>query len=917
MNGRNCLLSIKSMGRLILILIEAPYAPKIPLGFCPNDESVCCDSNQDLEMKKVFQSMNISDPACGSLVKSIFCAKCNQFSADLFRNDSGTRMVPVLCTFSETSTLSKTSSFCSRVWNACKAEPILNSPFVSSLQGRTEVMVRSTPSKLTDICQSKSDFCRIFGGSSEDRLVCFNGSSASLHNTVNSRPPSGICLEQVTNGRYFHMDAHPDGSNRVFLASQQGKIWLATVPKEGNGEEIVIDESNLFVDLTDIVHVNIVHGLMSIAFHPRFVRNGRFFASYICDGENGLDVMEGVHEIRGNPSEVIRIFTMGIAFKNAIASQILFGPDGYLYLLTGDGETELSTYNLAQNKKSVLGKVLRFDVDKFSSAAELSKHSAWGNYSIPGDNPYIHEKESLPEIWALGFRHPWRCSFDSERSSYFLCGDSGKDQYEEVDIVMKGGNYGWPYFEGDFPFHSLNSSGGNTNMNSTNFISRVMGYDHSDANTNEGSSSIVGGFFYRSETDSCLYGKYIFLDLYRCAIWAGTENPENSGNFTSVKVPFSCAHNSPLQCKFEKTHPHLNLNYVFSMGSDNRKDIFLLTSKGVLRIAHPSRCNYKSSKEKFTTSQIPRHSPLSGSGTGDQYEDVDIVMKGGNYGCPYYFPFHSLNSSKGNNGMNPTNSISHVTGYDHSNANTKEGSSSIAGGFFYRSKTDPCLYGKYVFIDLYGFAIWAGTKNLENSGNFRSAKVPFSCVDNSVLQLLMKYVVVSIEKLHVHVCSERQYTQSESLRNAGKLIHGISLDHLKVARDRFPKREAEDEKLAAYQKRHRLQQTKLAAEDEIRSCDDSVALDSYADEVESVWEPVERKVKSYPPGTRNERLVRDDLRAECEDDNYLDEMYDDPDDHLEEIYDENSRDDSEEESEWSSTEDDDREDNSNSDEPDD
>ncbi|RZC79951.1 hypothetical protein C5167_042528 [Papaver somniferum] len=643
-------------------LKKAPYAPKIPLGFCPNDESVCCDSNQDLEMKKVFQSMNISDPACGSLVKSIFCAKCNQFSADLFRNDSGTRMVPVLCTFSETSTLSKTSSFCSRVWNACKAEPILNSPFVSSLQGRTEVMVRSTPSKLTDICQSKSDFCRIFGGSSEDRLVCFNGSSASLHNTVNSRPPSGICLEQVTNGRYFHMDAHPDGSNRVFLASQQGKIWLATVPKEGNGEEIVIDESNLFVDLTDIVHVNIVHGLMSIAFHPRFVRNGRFFASYICDGENGLDVMEGVHEIRGNPSEVIRIFTMGIAFKNAIASQILFGPDGYLYLLTGDGETELSTYNLAQNKKSVLGKVLRFDVDKFSSAAELSKHSAWGNYSIPGDNPYIHEKESLPEIWALGFRHPWRCSFDSERSSYFLCGDSGKDQYEEVDIVMKGGNYGWPYFEGDFPFHSLNSSGGNTNMNSTNFISRVMGYDHSDANTNEGSSSIVGGFFYRSETDSCLYGKYIFLDLYRCAIWAGTENPENSGNFTSVK---------------------------------------------------------------------------------DQYEDVDIVMKGGNYGCPYYFPFHSLNSSKGNNGMNPTNSISHVTGYDHSNANTKEGSSSIAGGFFYRSKTDPCLYGKYVFIDLYGFAIWAGTKNLENSGNFRSAKVPFSCVDNSVLQC-------KLEKTHPH-----------------------------------------------------------------------------------------------------------------------------------------------------------------------
>ncbi|MCL7024614.1 hypothetical protein MKW94_020597, partial [Papaver nudicaule] len=322
---------------------------------------------------------------------------------------------------------------------------------------------------------------------------------------------------------------------------------------------------------------------------------------------------------RGNPSEVRRIFSMGIAYRNAIASQILFGPDGYLYFLTGDGETELDPYNLAQNKKSVLGKVLRFDVDSFPSAAELRKRSAWGNYSIPRDNPYVYDNQSLPEIWALGFRHPWRCSFDSERPSYFLCGDSGKDQYEEVDIVMKGGNYGWPYFEGDFPFHSLNSSGRNNNMNSTNFISHVMGYDHSQSNTNEGSSSIVGGFFYRSETDPCLYGKYVFTDLYGFAIWVGTENPENSGNFTSARVPFSCAHNSPLQCKLGKTHPHgphLNLNYVFSMGVDNRKDIFLLTSNGVLRIARPSRCNYKCSKEKFTGSQIPRHSPLSDTGTG-------------------------------------------------------------------------------------------------------------------------------------------------------------------------------------------------------------------------------------------------------------------------------------------------------------
>ncbi|MCL7022124.1 hypothetical protein MKW94_003464, partial [Papaver nudicaule] len=255
---------------------KAPFTPKIPLRFCPNDENtVCCDSNQDLELKKAFQYMNISDPACFSLVKSILCAKCNRFSADLFGIDFGTRTVPVLCTHSEKSTLSNTSSndFYSRVWDACKAEHIINSPFVPSLQGRTVDPVSSTPSKLTDICQSKGHFCSIFGGSLEDRLVCFNGSSTLLHNTVNPLPPSGICLEQITNGPYLYLAAHPDGSNRVFLASQQGKIWLATVPEEGNGEELVIDESNLFLDLTGSVHLD------------RFVHNGRFFASYICDGD--------------------------------------------------------------------------------------------------------------------------------------------------------------------------------------------------------------------------------------------------------------------------------------------------------------------------------------------------------------------------------------------------------------------------------------------------------------------------------------------------------------------------------------------------------------------------------------------------------------------------------------------------------
>ncbi|MCL7039269.1 hypothetical protein MKW94_019451 [Papaver nudicaule] len=611
-----------------------------------------------MELQKVFHSMNITDHGCGSLVKSILCAQCHRFSWDLFGSDSGTRTVPILCTAAASLSLSNkatSNNFCSKVWDACKTASILNSPFAPSRRDRMEVSVRSASSKLADLWTSNTSFCKAFGGSPDDGMVCFNGTSAVLRNTENPQPPNGICLEKVANGSYLDMTAHPDGSSRVFLASQQGKVWLVNVPEEGAGEEMVLDESNPFVDLSDTVHVSTELGLMSVAFHPNFAHNGRFFGSYNCDrdhwsgcsgrcscntdvdcnpaklhtryGDRPCQFHTVISEYtanssgsdpssatKGDPVEVRRIFTMGIAYTIANGGQILFGPDGYLYFMTGDGETELDQYNLAQNKKSLLGKILRFDVDNFPSEAELNKLNAWGNYSIPKDNPFIRDKDSLPEIWALGLRNPWRCSFDSERPSYFLCIDSGKDQYEEVNIATKGGNYGWPYFEGTFPFHSQNSSRENKDNNSTtNLIYPLMGYDHSLANTNEGSSSIAGGFVYRSNTDPCLYGKYLFSDLYGFAMWAGTENPVNSGSFTTAKVPFSCSRNSPIQCNLEKEKSHLNLGYVFALGKDNKKDIYLLTSNGVLRIAPPSRCNYICSKENVTAYQNPQHVPSNSS----------------------------------------------------------------------------------------------------------------------------------------------------------------------------------------------------------------------------------------------------------------------------------------------------------------
>ncbi|XP_026399690.1 glutamic acid-rich protein-like [Papaver somniferum] len=164
--------------------------------------------------------------------------------------------------------------------------------------------------------------------------------------------------------------------------------------------------------------------------------------------------------------------------------------------------------------------------------------------------------------------------------------------------------------------------------------------------------------------------------------------------------------------------------------------------------------------------------------------------------------------------------------------------------------------------------------------------------------------------------SEARAKIDRSLKDAKEIINGTPLDFMKVVCDGFLKREAKDEKLATYQqKRRRLQRKRLEVEDEIRSRADGVASDSDA-KVESVWEPIEREVKPYPPGMRAERLAKADFRAECEEDEHLDAMYADPEDQLKGVLNEDSDDDSEEELEEDYT-DDDREDDDGYDEPDD
>ncbi|KAJ9568188.1 hypothetical protein OSB04_004154 [Centaurea solstitialis] len=479
--------------------------------------------------------------------------------------------------------------------------------------------------------------------------ICTNSSQLKLcePNGVNCcepngpQAPKGLCLEKLGNGSYVDMVPHPDGSNRVFLCNQQGKIWLAMVPEVGSSQGLMMDESDPFLDLSDQVQFATEMGLMSIAFHPNFTSNGRFFVAYNCDKfqqpgcegrcscntDVGCDPskVELLQEINpcqfhvaiaeftangtttstklswkghANLVEARRIFTMGLPFEAYHAGQILFGPaDGYLYFMIGDASHDSDPYNFAQNKKSLLGKILRLDVDIIPSAEEIIRLGLWGNYSIPKDNPYTTDTELNPEIWALGFGNPWRCSFDSQNPSRFVCGEIGKNQYEEIDLIKKGGNYGWRVYEGPHLFHPSKAPGGYTKPSSITPIFPLAGYNHDNVDTSKPPASVIGGYFYRAATDPCLYGWT--LNMSSCPktrkLWVR--------ELLEFQCPFWVCHDSPMQCGFKPgVHGVPDLGYVVSLSEDNNKDVYLLTSSGVYRVAAPSRCGYRCAKERYSNS---------------------------------------------------------------------------------------------------------------------------------------------------------------------------------------------------------------------------------------------------------------------------------------------------------------------------
>ncbi|MFH5806477.1 PQQ-dependent sugar dehydrogenase [Alienimonas sp. DA493] len=304
---------------------------------------------------------------------------------------------------------------------------------------------------------------------------------------------------------------HPgDGSDRVIVVTQKGPIYQ--FPNDPEAEE-----ATPFADLSDRVVYNEKQneeGLLGLAFHPDFKTNGRVFVYYTTTDAPHTSVIsefkavgEGLDQ-RLDPDSEREIFRLKQPYWNHNAGTILFGPDGMFYVAFGDGGAGGDPLDHGQNVGTAFGAMLRLDVD-----GEPDEGKA---YKVPADNPHVNSPGALPEIYAHGFRNPWRFSFDAKTGDLWLA-DVGQDKWEEINLVEPGKNYGWSVFEGFHPFPPDRKTAATEGRG---MAFPVWEYDH------ETGKSITGGVVYRGSKVPQLEGKYLYGDYVSGLLWALELGPD-------------------------------------------------------------------------------------------------------------------------------------------------------------------------------------------------------------------------------------------------------------------------------------------------------------------------------------------------------------------------------------------------------
>jgi glucose/arabinose dehydrogenase len=336
-------------------------------------------------------------------------------------------------------------------------------------------------------------------------LLCFLLQFFSIHSLAE------IGIETVSTGvtNPVAITNAGDGSGRIFVTQDNGKVRII----DDTGALLATPFLDIGATGTDLIGGQ---GLLSIAFHPSYASNGFFYVDYNRKADDAMVIARySVSSEDANvadPDSAQIVLIIPLPYSNHNGGQIQFGKDGYLYIGTGDGDQQGGPMNNAQNKQLLVGKMLRIDVDHGSP------------YAIPADNPFVGNAKILPEIWAIGYRNPWRFSFDRLNGDMWIA-DVGQSTWEEInhEIAGDGGNnYGWRRMEGKHCYWPAN------NCNNGKLTRPVIEYKHTD-----GRCSITGGYRYRGTGLPSLYGLYLYADFCSGEIWSARQNAK-TGKWNSI-----------------------------------------------------------------------------------------------------------------------------------------------------------------------------------------------------------------------------------------------------------------------------------------------------------------------------------------------------------------------------------------------
>ncbi len=372
-------------------------------------------------------------------------------------------------------------------------------------------------------CSATTMACRFFDvvkdeNSQQDDSTEINDSGVELD----------IAFPEIEVSNLIYLTTPNDESGRIFVATREGIIFY--IEKDSNN-------ISLFIDIRKKIDQELTgeRGLLGFTFDQNYIDNGYFYIYYIdFDGNSVISRFKDTKNIESIFNTELKILQVDQPYSNHNGGSILIGPDGYLYIALGDGGSGGDPFLNGQNGNTLLGSILRIDV---------SRTSEDNRYQIPNDNPFIDNDNFKDEVWAYGLRNPWRMSFDMKTGKLFV-GDVGQDNFEEINIIEKGGNYGWNIMEGNSCFN-------NEICNKENLIMPIIEYSHSEG------CSVTGGYVYHGRIES-LKNKYIFSDFCSGNIWTIDLSNNEYEKERLLKGPFQ----------------------ISSLGQDENGEVYILSFDG-------------------------------------------------------------------------------------------------------------------------------------------------------------------------------------------------------------------------------------------------------------------------------------------------------------------------------------------------